>query len=174
MSMEDENRKKKIPKSDPPPSPVDGLYSETFKLSSGMDVTVREMTTAEEGRLLKPKGVKDGSALNGIIQACTLTPEGLDTMKLCQGDRQVLVVAVRRLTYGNLYTYKVPCPNSGCKKIFPFEIDLAGMEQHDLMDVPDHMHEFTLPRKGDVLTFQLITGHEEVRYSKRRNRSRKS
>jgi len=76
------------------------LYTEKVTLPSGIEATIREMTATEEGFLASQKMLKSGEAFEKILRNCVVEKD-LDLDNLLVGDRYYLMLAIRRLTYGD-------------------------------------------------------------------------
>ena len=134
------------------------LYSEKATLPSGMEVTIREMTATEEGFLASPKMMKNGSAFEKILRNCVLDKE-VDTDNLLVGDRYFLMLAIRRITFGDDYDFKVRCMT--CGQTFQISVNLAELPVKKLEGDPDATHTITLPRTKKEVTFKLLRGRDE-------------
>ncbi len=141
-------------------APQTDRYSEEHTLPSDVwdgKVTIMEMTTREESLLTKQKKMRDGTAIEKIIQQCTA--EALPLDDLLVQDRYFLMLQVRRITYGNDYTFRARCPQ--CGATFEWEVDLSKIESKPLAHSADHVYELTLPRSGRVIRWKHLRGRHE-------------
>ena len=136
------------------------LYQETIDLPSGRQVVVREMTTREEGILSDPRALKNGDALEKVLRACVLDQE-LDLGTLLVGDRYFLLLAIRRLSFGEDYAFRARCPH--CGHGFEAKVDLTELPVKTLQGKEDQTHETKLPRSSATVRFKLLRGKDEKR-----------
>ena len=161
--------------------------SEVFKLPCGYldenkflytHIEVREMTGREEDILANRKAKSHMNKFSEIIAACcTLTTASEDSATrpslgltipvanaLTQGDRMFAFLKIRQVSYGNSYKFQFTCDT--CNNKNTFEVDLNTIESKE-MPSPDVRHyDCTLPSCGDVLTFKISTGEEEIKMFK--------
>ncbi len=134
------------------------LYTEKVTLPSGIEATIREMTATEEGFLASQKMLKSGEAFEKILRNCVIEKD-VDLDNLLVGDRYYLMLAIRRLTYGDDYDFKVRC--ASCGQTFNMSVNLAELPIKKLEGDPDATHTITLPRTGKKVTFRLLRGRDE-------------
>jgi len=135
-------------------------YSESHTLPSGVfdgEVTIMEMTTKEESLMSKQKKLRDGSAVLSVLQSCTHPELPLDDLLL--PDRYYLMVQIRRITYGDAYTFGTRCPS--CGHPFDATANLAKLPRLDLKEDPDHEYELQLPRSGHTIRWKHLRGKDE-------------
>ena len=138
------------------------LYTEKVTLPSGLECTIREMTATEEGFLASPKMLKSGEAFEKILRNCVVE-KNIDLDNLLVGDRYYLMLAIRRLTFGDSYDFKARC--GSCGHTFNVDINLAELPVKKLDGDPDATHTITLPRTGKKVTFRLLRGRDEKKIS---------
>lgn len=134
------------------------LYTEKVTLPSGAEATIREMTATEEGFLASQKMLKSGEAFEKILRNC-IVEKDIDLDNMLVGDRYYLMLAIRRLTYGDEYDFKVRC--ASCGQTFNMSVILADLPIKKLEGDPDATHTITLPRTGKKVTFRLLRGRDE-------------
>ena len=134
------------------------LYTEKITLPSGREATIREMTATEEGYLASPKLMKSGEAFEKILRNCVLEKD-IDLDGMLVGDRYYLMLAIRRLTFGDDYSFKVRC--SSCGQTSTLNVNLSELPIKKLEGDPDATHTITLPRTGKRITFRLLRGRDE-------------
>jgi len=134
------------------------LYTEKVTLPSGIEATIREMTATEEGFLASQKMLKSGEAFEKILRNCVVEKD-IDLDNLLVGDRYYLMLAIRRLTYGDDYDFKVRC--ASCGQTFNMSVNLAELPIKKLEGDQDATHTITLPRTGKKVTFRLLRGRDE-------------
>jgi hypothetical protein len=134
------------------------LFTEKVTLPSGVEATIREMTATEEGFLASQKMLKSGEAFEKILRNCVVEKD-VDIDNLLVGDRYYLMLAIRRLTYGDDYDFKVRC--GSCGQTFNMSVNLSELPVKKLEGDPDATHTITLPRTGKKVTFKLLRGRDE-------------
>jgi len=134
------------------------LYTDKITLPSGREATIREMTATEEGYLASPKLMKSGEAFEKILRNC-IVEKDIDLDDMLVGDRYYLMLAIRRLTFGDDYDFKVRC--SSCGQTSTLSVNLAELPVKNLDGNVDTTHTITLPRTGKKITFRLLRGRDE-------------
>jgi hypothetical protein len=142
---------------------------------SGLRVDVRGMKGKELRLFQDKKGTRDGSVLDQILGACVeqVIEPGIykvgDDGKLswCDvllGDEFHLFVAIRRATFGDVFSFKVTCP--GCAQKFEWDVNLAELPIKPLSEEAaatlkaGRLFETKLS-DGRAVTFRLPTGGDE-------------
>ena len=114
------------------------------------EVTIRNMTTAEEKMLL-------GSAedvFDQIIAKCVTEPADFDIDQIPLMDKNFLYVKLRVVSYGPEYKFEYRCPE--CGKVSSVTIDLDDLEVTSLPDdFKDPFDKFELPVCGDQISLSL-------------------
>ncbi len=77
------------------------LYPETSPLSKG-EIEMKYMTAKEEDILTNANYLKNGTAIDKLLQALIVTP--IDYNELLIGDKNAILIAARILGYGKDYT----------------------------------------------------------------------
>lgn len=114
------------------------------------EVTIQEMTVAEEKFLLGSNGSK---SLSTILSKCVIDGDKIDFEDLIEADRFFILVQLRSLTYGEDYDVKLQC--SKCGKEFEHTIKLSELEVDELDDEFKPVWEFTLPSRNDTITMVI-------------------
>lgn len=114
------------------------------------EVTIRNMTTAEEKMLL-------GSAedvFDQIIKKCVTEPDDFDIDKIPLMDKNFLYVKLRVISYGPDYKFEYRCPE--CGKVSSVTINLDDLEVTYLPDdFKDPFDTFNLPVCNDEIALSL-------------------
>lgn len=80
------------------------------------------MTTQEEEILSTPRYLKTGSATRMIFENCI--DSDIDAKEILLFDSNMLLFALRQISYGNDYRFKLKCGNSSCGKEFEHTIKI--------------------------------------------------
>ncbi len=130
------------------------------------ELVVAEMTGYEED-LLAGKG-PILQRLNQIILNCTrrlgtIEDRGLlnkAVSALTASDRMVALLAIRRVSLGDLYEVKLQCPNTDCKEEVRYTLNLADVEVKAMADPTKRVFEHTLS-SGRQVTWHVMTSADE-------------
>lgn len=125
------------------------IYPEETNITE--KVRLRSMTTNEEKIIY---GSTD-NAIEEVLQACVVEPEGLKVGELIAADSMVMLIDLRMLSYGTDYRVGFQCSECG-KKNAEFVYDLTDLEKYDLPEDFEEPIEIELPRSGDTLGVFLL------------------
>lgn len=132
-------------------------------------VKVRGMKVAEVNLLQDRKALMSGTSVNEILKACT--EEGFFSEKkpedLLSGDRNRLLIDIRRATFGGEYDFKVSCP--GCAQQSLYSVDLGNFKnlegQKELVKAQladkKALHKFKFPVCEKTALFKFRDGVDE-------------
>jgi hypothetical protein len=127
--------------------------------------TVREITGVEEDMLASnkvPAHKKLGALVSNCITAIGPVQDRASinalAPKLLVGDRVALLLAIRRVSLGDVYPFRDQCPDCGHKGLF--DINLGSMETKQMPDPSKRSYKVTTPR-GTEVTFHPMDGHGE-------------
>jgi plasmid maintenance system killer protein len=131
------------------------LYPEDSPLASGT-IEMKYMTAKEEDILTNTNYIKQGTAINKLLQSL-IVDKSIKFNDLLIGDKNAIMLAARILSYGKDYSV-----NYNDEEI---KIDLSKIKEKevDLSKFKDRKNEFsfTLPKSGNSLTFKLLTQKDE-------------
>lgn len=140
------------------------------KLPEGV-VTIRKLTVKEEGLLLA--GGSSGQArVDAVLTACTTVPGNqLELLDMLVTDRLAILLALRVLTFGPLYTYTFKC--RFCGAVHKSKVDIIAdlntrAPKADLVEPV----EIDLPDAKCTVAMRFLRGRDEVaatKYAKRAN-----
>jgi len=131
------------------------LYELTNPLSSGA-VEMKYMTAREEDILTNPNLLKQGIAIEKVLQALIKSPINYDD--LLEGDRNGLLIAARILAYGASYNISYTDPETEVAE--KVAVDLSKLKDKKVdYSLYSNKNEFTfeLPHSKNVVTFKLLT-----------------
>jgi hypothetical protein len=128
------------------------------------DVQVKEMTGVEE-EILAGKGPV-GDRLNRVITNCLVDVGGVPAshqmvMDLSMIDRLYLLIAIRRISLGDMYTVKATCPMDDCGAQHDYAIDLGKLPVQEMPDPRVRSFQGTLP-SGVQFRWHVMTGNDEA------------
>src|SRR3990167_9969522 len=130
------------------------------ELPSGLIVTVYEMTTAEQELLTNQKFIKNGLAIEKVLEACT-KDLSKPLSELLKGDREYLMYKIREISIGDVYSFKVNCTN--CSEGNEVDIKLSELKVLKLNCGEDDIFTCVLPRRGHTLKYRLAKGKDELK-----------
>ena len=135
--------------------PSQGLiYPESSPLSSGK-IEMKYMTAKEEDILTNQNYISKGTVLDELIKSLIVSDINYDD--LCVGDKNGILIASRILGYGKDYSFMWGGEEQ--------TIDLTTIENKPidpkLFKKGVNELTFTLPSTNNVVTFKLLTGHDE-------------
>lgn len=132
------------------------LYPENSPLRNGV-VALRYMTAKDEDILLNQSYIEKGIVVDKLLQNL-IDDKSINYSELLIGDKNALLIAARVLGYGKMYSF-----NYRGERI---DIDLSQIPDKPLDPVVESATEnrftFTLPVRGNVLTFKLLTHADEM------------
>ena len=137
---------------------------------------LRELTGEEEDILATPK-MSGSEKMTRIISNCLLKLGDLDkpgrdvVRKLTIGDRAVLLLAMRSVSLGAVYPFRVKCPS--CSAGFHTGVRLDKLEVTIMGDKKLRSHELTLP-SGRRATLKVMTGEDELELEKKKAQFKRS
>ena len=109
------------------------LYPEDSPLRSGK-IEMKYMTAREEDILTNQNYIKNGVAIDKLLQSLIVTP--IDYKSLLVGDKNAILVAARVLGYGKDYTFEyngeevtVDFNHPMAGKDLNFEIELVSINE---------------------------------------------
>ena len=102
-----------------------GLYPPGHQLHGKESIELRHMTAKEEDILTNPAFIRNGTALDRLLNSLLVDKE-IDLDSLIVGDKNALLLAARISAYGPEYGAKVTCPACGTNQDFKFNLDEIG------------------------------------------------
>ncbi len=131
------------------------LYSLDNALSSG-EVEMKYMTAREEDILTNVNFLKQGIAIDKVLQSLIKSPINYEELLLC--DKNAILISARILAYGKDYTFSYTNPNTEQEE--KVTIDLSKFENKDIdYSIFNNKNEFTfvLPHSKNTITFKLLS-----------------
>jgi hypothetical protein len=126
-------------------------------LPSGATRTVLEMTASEESVMRQPDKLRTGRAIEELLLSCVEGAEPDELMNMSRGDRTALLVAIRRISYGDEYSFKLTC--SQCRSVTDKEVKLSEL-QYTKAD-PNAPKKIKLPKSGWEVELRELNGADE-------------
>lgn len=166
----------------------DSLYSLTdsdlVDLPTGVSAEVREMTGNEQRNFMNRTKQMNGTAVQELLGACTVTFDGKPLpgdpvertnflLSMLSGDRATLVFHIRRHSLGSDFHFGAKCPNPECKKDNMWEVDLSIKEDFPLTPYKHGNQKIveyeSTARPGLKIQYSHLDGHAEMSIFRKRN-----
>ncbi len=128
---------------------------------------IKYMTADAEDILYSPELINSGRVLDIVLKEGVLESGGLDVDDMLSGDRNQLLLELRKTGLGNDYKPgKMKCPS--CKEDHEPTIDLNLFTTKGVMEEPDERGEFEvlLPVTKKKIKFRFMTGQDEKTIAK--------
>ena len=155
------------------------LYGQGHPLCGSDVIEIRHMTAKEEDILTSEALIKQGVALDRVVDSL-IVDKRIKASNLLVGDKNALLVAARMTGFGPNYNVGITCPvcvseNTGeydLSELAHKEIDL---DQNNTVQLPNGNYEITFPQyKGLAIEVKLLTGADEKRIVKARDKKKKA
>tara|TARA_R110002110_G_scaffold74516_3_gene197167 strand:- start:628 stop:1512 length:885 start_codon:yes stop_codon:yes gene_type:complete len=156
------------------------FYSSQHPLHNKETVEIRHMTAKDEDILTSRTLLKQGVALDRMLQNI-LVDKSIRVKDLLLGDKNALIVSARINGYGAEYATKINCP--ACETVITYKFDLNSLEvDHSLQDImahydvtktEDNTFLLPLPKTAYTVELKLLTGHDETRLTELSKRRKK-
>jgi len=144
-------------------------------------ISIRKMTTREDSILLS-QGARGLERMDKILKAITRLPNGFKHEDLLLTDRMAIMLAMRTITYGPIYTYRYKCSECGSspeKATINIVEDLNEKTPESLLqafeeaDPPVGVEELVEPfdvhlKDADCdVSLRYLRGHDELSIAKK-------
>jgi len=129
-------------------------------------VKIKFLTAEEDDILFSPELIRSGKSLDTLLQHAVVDQD-LNPDDMLVGDRNMVLVALRRTGLGDSYTSSERiCPS--CNESFVPEVDLSLLKMKQLVDQPDSRGEYAyvMPTSNYGIKFRFLTGRDENRLAK--------
>ena len=157
------------------------FYPENHPLHGQSTIEIKQMTAKEEDILTSRTLLKNGVAIDRVIQSL-ITDKRVNSDSLLVGDRNAILIAARVSGYGNEYNTTVSCPACGTTQEYSFDLNDAQMHTGNddsalsLTSNGDGTFTTILPRTKVNVVFRLLDGNDEkaivsqAEHARKRNR----
>lgn len=134
-----------------------------FLFPGGWEGKLRGMTVRDENIVLDRDLRRKGAMIDELLKA--VVEEAPNPAEWLVGDRVFAVLALRRLTHGDLFEFETICAE--CQRKFAWEADLSTLEVKSLSDPanfePGRTFSTLLPDCGRTVEWKLLRGKDEKR-----------
>lgn len=125
-------------------------------------VEIRPLLTKDEAYLAGGSNAED--KINNLVNRCVTLTDGFDPMDLLSADRAAILFQIRRLSYGDDYSFSFVCPT--CRAQGKYNIKMSELKVSSPPDGSTGPWKVKLPKCGKTVEFKLLTGKEDERLSK--------
>ena len=143
------------------------FYPEGHPLHGQDSIEIKQMTAKEEDILTSRTLIKKGVALDRLIQNL-IVDRSIRAENLLIGDRNAIIIAIRKSGYGAEYSTSVTCPSCTATQDYSFDLNELEVKNSsdELVEVGvthngDGTFNVILPMTGVEIVFKLLTGHDE-------------
>ena len=122
-------------------------------------VKVSYLTAMDENIINNPQIYKDGKLIDTILER-KIVDKNIDIHSLCRGDRDAIVLWLRRTGYGNNFPVTVRNLNDENSQ-FATIIDLSQIKHHNFDLIGDENGYFMyFMKNGDIVKFKYLSEKE--------------
>lgn len=86
-------------------------------------VQVRNMKVKEVDMMTNRAKMVSGDGLDELLESCMVTKVGISPNNMLDGDRNALLMGVRRATFGNDYDFHAVCPHCSEKEVYTVDLE---------------------------------------------------
>jgi hypothetical protein len=136
-------------------------------------IRMRQMTIKEEELLSTSRFAKTGSTTRMIISRCV--ESDIDAKDILLFDSNFLLFYLRKISYGDDYSFEIQCSNTICEKKFEHKIKISELKFETLPENFEEPISVELPRSKYIVKVLLPRlYHSEEIYMRNMNRKKKS
>lgn len=129
-------------------------------------VKIKHLTAEDENILTSPDLIRSGKVLDVLLDNA-IVDSSLSAEDMLVGDRNAVLLYLRKEGYGDEYQVKMKCPM--CDEEFKDTVLISDLNYKSLEVMPDNAGLFglTLPKTKWVVKFRLLNGKDEAFLSKK-------
>jgi len=156
--------------------PSEGKYYPSgHPLHNQPNIEIKQMTAKEEDILTSQSLLKQGVALDRVLQSVVIDNR-INVNSLLVGDRNALLIAIRVSGYGSEYITQVACPACSTKQNYTFDLNAIeadrGGKLNNVTSNDDGTFTTVLPKSKLSATFRLLTGADEKNIERLKNKNK--
>ncbi len=123
-------------------------------------VKIKHLTAEDENILTSPDLISNGKVLDVLLDNAIID-NSLNADDMVVGDRNAVLMYLRKEGYGDDYEVKINCPD--CSEDFSTIVKISEIEPKPLESMPDSNGEFfvDLPKSKWKVKFRLLNGKDE-------------
>jgi hypothetical protein len=138
------------------PLPSKGVFYKNKQAT----VKIKHLTAEDENILTSPDLIRNGKVLDVLLDNAIID-NSLTADDMLVGDRNAVLMYLRKEGYGDDYEVKINCPS--CSEDFSTIVKISDIEAKPLEKTPDSNGEFMidLPKSGWKLKFRFMNAKDE-------------
>lgn len=140
------------------------FYKEGSTLFGKDSLEIKQMTAKEEEILSNMSFLEDGTLLDRLLSSI-LIDTTIDPKELLQGDRESLIYATRKMSYGPEYAVKQFCGNCETESVFVYDLSLCEVKESDLdgatLDADSGLYSLVLPQSNVKVSIRALTNEDQ-------------
>jgi hypothetical protein len=142
------------------------LYPEGHPLRGEDSIEIKQMTAKEEDLLTSKTLLKKGVAIDRLVQSL-IVDKKIKVDSLLLGDKNAVIIAIRKSGYGPEYSTKVSCPACGATQQRTYNLNNfkvyygENISELDVINNHDGTFSTVLPKTQLSVKFRLLTGRHE-------------
>lgn len=123
-------------------------------------IKIKHLTAEDENILTSADLIRNGRVLDVLLDNAIID-SSLTADDMVVGDRNAVLMYLRKEGYGDDYEVKIGCPE--CSENFKTSVRISDIEPKNLEVAPDSNGEFfiKLPKSGWQVKFRMLTGKDE-------------
>lgn len=131
-----------------------------FYANKQSTVKIKHLTAEDENILTSADLIRNGKVLDVLLDNAIID-SSLTADDMVVGDRNAVLMYLRKEGYGDDYEVKIDCPE--CSESFKTTVRISDIDPKNLEIAPDSNGEFStkLPKSGWVVKFRMLTGKDE-------------
>ncbi len=136
-------------------------------------VKIKHLTAEDENILTSPELIKSGKVLDVLLDNAIID-NSISAEEMLIGDRNAVLLYLRKEGYGDEYTVKMTCPS--CSEEFKDTVLISDLKYKSLETHPDDAGLFsvTLPKTKWQVKFRLLNGKDEAFLTKKAETPKKT
>jgi len=138
------------------PLPSKGVFYKNKQAT----IKIKHLTAEDENILTSPDLIRNGKVLDVLLDNAIID-NSLTADDMLVGDRNAVLMYLRKEGYGDDYEVKINCPS--CTEDFTTIVKISDIESKNLESQPDGNGEFfvELPKSSWKVKFRLLNGKDE-------------
>lgn len=131
-----------------------------FYPSKQSTIKIKHLTAEDENILTSADLIRNGKVLDVLLENAIID-NNLSADDMVVGDRNAVLMYLRKEGYGDDYEVKINCPE--CTEEFKTIVKISDIETKELELTPDSQNEFSLklPKSSWNVKFRLLNGKDE-------------
>ncbi len=132
----------------------------TFYANKQSHIKIKHLTAEDENILTSADLIRSGKVLDVLLDNA-IVDSSLNSDDMLTGDRNAVLLYLRKEGYGDLYPVKMTCPH--CGEEFLDEVLISSLQYKVVDKEPDSDGLFTinLPKTRWQIRFRLLNGKDE-------------